>query len=175
MEKLVIKKYSNRRLYSSEESRCITLEELGETIKKGREVQVMDSKTNEDVTPFILIQVLTERSKKNVFLPASFLHLLIRYGDNLLSEFFEDYFEQVLRTYLNYKSTMDQQFKNWLELGANFSRETSKNMLQTNPFSAFGLFGKSAPASGPAQGTGPDEAKAPAEETDPGREKTKKQ
>ena len=152
MEKLIIKKYSNRRLYSSEESRCITLDELGEAIKKGREVQVLDSKTNEDVTPFILIQVLTERSKKNAFLPASFLHLLIRYGDNLLSEFFEDYFEQVLRTYLNYKSTMDKQFKSWLQLGSTFSRETSKSMFPSNPFAPFNLFGKE-----PDQGDEPPE------------------
>jgi len=66
----------------------VTLTEVAEIVKKVREVEVVDAKTKEDVTAFILTQIILEEArKKNALLPAPLLHLVIQYGEHVLSEF----------------------------------------------------------------------------------------
>lgn len=133
-----IKKYANRRLYDTESSRYITLGELARLIRDGRRVEITDAKTGEDVTAFILSQVIMEEAKnKNALLPAPLLHLIIRYGDNLLVDFFENYLQQVLKAYLNYRSTVDHQFKQWLELGMNLTDIGRRTGPELNPLKPF--------------------------------------
>ena len=120
-EKVVLKKYANRRLYDTEQRAFVSLAQIAELVKQGREIDIRDDKTGEDVTAFILTQiVLEEAKKKTLLLPVSLLYLLIRYGDSVLSEFFDNYLEQTLKNYLTYKSAMDSQFRTWLELGRTF-------------------------------------------------------
>jgi polyhydroxyalkanoate synthesis repressor PhaR len=133
-EKVLLKKYANRRLYDTHQSAFVSLSQVGEMIKQGREIEIRDDKTGEDVTAFILTQiVLEEVKKKTLLLPVSFLSLLIRYGDSALSDFFDKYLEQILRNYLAYKSAMDDQFQKWLELGQDFSQLTQKAMADLTP------------------------------------------
>lgn len=137
-EKLILKKYANRRLYDTEKSAYVTLSQVAEMIKQGREVEVIDVETNMEVTAFILTQIVLEESKKKtVFLPITFLYLIIRYGDNVLSEFFEKYLEQTFNNYLAYKATVDEQFRNWLDLGQDFSTLTQKAMGNLTPFQSW--------------------------------------
>ena len=118
-EKVVLKKYANRRLYDTEKRAFVSLSQVAELVKQGREIEISDDKTGEDVTAFILTQiVLEEAKKKTLLLPISLLYLLIRYGDSVLSEFFDNYLEQTLKNYLGYKSAMDNQFRTWLEIGS---------------------------------------------------------
>lgn len=63
-DKLIIKKYNNRRLYDTEKNSYVTLSQVSDVIKQGRQVEVVDAKTKEDVTAFILTQVLLEEAKK---------------------------------------------------------------------------------------------------------------
>jgi polyhydroxyalkanoate synthesis repressor PhaR len=134
-EKVVLKKYANRRLYDTDKSVFVSLSQVADLVKEGREIEIRDDKTGEDVTAFILTQiVLEEVKKKSLLLPVSLLSLLIRYGDSVLSEFFDKYLEQTLKNYLAYKSTMDNQFQKWLELGQDFSDLTQKAMTGLNPF-----------------------------------------
>ncbi len=134
-EKLLLKKYTNRRLYDTERSAYVTLSQVGEMIKQGREVEVIDAETKADVTAFILTQiVLEEAKKKTAFLPVSFLYLIIRYGETVLSEFFEKYLEQTFTNYLAYKAAVDEQFRNWLDLGMNLSTMAQKTMEGLAPF-----------------------------------------
>ena len=56
----VVKKYSNRRLYDTGDSRYITLEELAEKVRAGAEVRVIDAKTDEDLTQSTLAQIILE-------------------------------------------------------------------------------------------------------------------
>ncbi len=122
---VVIKKYANRRLYDTESSAYVTLNQVADMIRAGRQVKVVDAKTGEDVTAFILAQIIMERAReKNILMPAPLLHLIIRYGDNILEEFFEKYLEQVLKNYLAYKNAMDDQFRKWLDLGMDISQKT---------------------------------------------------
>lgn len=115
----VYKKYGNRRLYDTGTSRYATLDDIARTVHQGRRVQVIDAKTQEDVTAFILTQIILEESrKKNFLLPIPLLHLVIQFGENILQDFFQRYLEEVLKNYLSYRSVADEQFKKWLELGS---------------------------------------------------------
>ncbi len=137
-EKLRLKKYTNRRLYDTEKSTYVTLSQVAEMIKQGREVEVIDAETKADVTAFILTQiVLEEAKKKTAFLPVSFLYLIIRYGETVLSEFFEKYLEQTFKNYLAYKAAVDEQFRNWLDLGMNLSTMAQKTMEGLAPLKPF--------------------------------------
>ncbi len=134
-EKVVLKKYANRRLYHTEKRAFVSLSQVAELVKQGREIEISDEKTGEDVTAFILTQIVMEEAKKKtLLLPVSLLYLLIRYGDSALSEFFENYLEQTLKNYLAYKSAMDAQFKRWLEMGQDFSDLSQKAMSNLTPF-----------------------------------------
>ena len=65
-----------------------------------------------------------KRKKKNALLPSPLLHLVICYGENVLSEFFEKYLELTIKNYLSYKSGVDEQFKLWLGKGLDFPNFT---------------------------------------------------
>jgi polyhydroxyalkanoate synthesis repressor PhaR len=134
-DKLLLKKYPNRRLYDTEKSAYVTLSQVAAMIKQGRQIEVRDVETKEDVTAFILTQiVLEEAKKKTTLLPLSLLYLIIRYGETVLSEFFDKYLEQTFNNYLAYKAAADEQFKNWLQLGMNLSDLTQQAMEGLAPF-----------------------------------------
>ncbi len=133
-----LKKYANRRLYDAENSRHVTLEQVAEHIREGNEVEVVDAKTQEDVTSFILTQIVLEAAKnRNFLLPVPLLHMIIRYGDNLLGEFFEKYLQQTITVYLEHKKAMDSQFSQWLEMGRGLSDMTRHGMETVDPMRAF--------------------------------------
>jgi polyhydroxyalkanoate synthesis repressor PhaR len=157
-EKVVLKKYANRRLYDTEKSAFVSLSQVADLVRQGRDIEIRDDKTGEDVTAFILTQiVLEEVKKKSLLLPVSLLSLLIRYGDSVLSEFFDKYLEQTLRNYLTYKSAVDAQFKKWLELGQDFSTLTQKAMTGLMPFPSWlELFPGTKPKKGPDEEEGGD-------------------
>jgi polyhydroxyalkanoate synthesis repressor PhaR len=94
----VIKKYANRRLYDTGRSSYVTLEDLCQMVKEGRDFVVYDAKTNEDLTHAVLTQIIVEqegRGGQNL-LPIPFLRQLIGfYGDNLQS-LVPNYLEQSL-------------------------------------------------------------------------------
>ncbi len=132
---VILKKYANRRLYDTEKSRYVTLSQVSEYIHEGRQVSIFDAKTEEDVTAFILTQIVLEEAKnKNALLPAPLLHIIIRYGDNLLSEFFEKYFQQIFENFVSHKKAMDGQFQQWVEMGLNMSKTAQKGFASINPF-----------------------------------------
>jgi polyhydroxyalkanoate synthesis repressor PhaR len=134
----IFKKYANRRLYDTEESKYVTITEVADVIKTGRQVQVLDARTQEDVTAFILTQVVLEAARQqSALLPVPVLHLVIRYGDNLLGEFFEKYFQITLKNYLAYKNAFDQQFKTWLDLGMDVTDFSKKSLGDMTPFQSF--------------------------------------
>ncbi len=96
---MVVKKYSNRRLYDTADSRYITLEELAEKIRAGAEVRVVDAKTNEDLTQATFAQIILESRRAARLLPVPLLTQLIRMGDDALAEFFGKYMAWALELY----------------------------------------------------------------------------
>ncbi len=140
-EKVLLKKYTNRRLYDTEQSTYVTLRQVAEMIRQGRQVEVIDAKSEEDVTAYILTQIILEEAKnKRALLPVSFLHLFIRYGETVLNEFFQNYLQQTLKNYLAYKAAVDEQFRNWLDLGMDFSTVAKKTMTDLPAFDSFREF-----------------------------------
>ena len=78
----VIKRYSNRKLYDTQESRYVTLEEIEEMIRGGREISVVDASSGEDLTSVTLAQILLENERSHrAALPSGFLHQLIKHGE----------------------------------------------------------------------------------------------
>jgi len=82
---VVVKKYANRRLYNTETSSYVTLEDLATMVRGGRDFAVYDAKSGEDITRSVLTQIIVEEeSKGQNLLPESFLrHLIGFYGDSL--------------------------------------------------------------------------------------------
>lgn len=98
--RLLIKKYSNRRLYDTDESRYITIDELTAKVRAGSDVQVIDAKTSEDLTQATLMQIILEGRGAAKLLPTRLLTQLIRLEDDLLGEFLGTYLTTSLDLYL---------------------------------------------------------------------------
>lgn len=82
---VIVKKYANRRLYNTESSSYITLDNLAEMVRKDRDFVVYDAKTGDDITRTVLTQIIVEEEGKgNALLPTNFLRQLIGvYGSNV--------------------------------------------------------------------------------------------
>jgi polyhydroxyalkanoate synthesis repressor PhaR len=102
---MLVKKYGNRRLYDTESSRYITLEELTGKIRGGSEVRVVDAKTGRDLTQQTLTQIIIEGRGADTLLPGPLLHQLIRLGDDALAEFLGRYVQGALELYLQARSS----------------------------------------------------------------------
>jgi polyhydroxyalkanoate synthesis repressor PhaR len=96
---ITVKKYGNRRLYDTGESRYITLEELAEKVRKGADVQVLDAKTGNDLTQGTLTQVIIESRGAAKLLPVAFLVQLIRMREDALAEFMGRWMSWALAVY----------------------------------------------------------------------------
>jgi len=132
---LILKKYASRRLYNPENSSYVTLNQVADIIRGGTDVQVIDAKTAEDVTAFILTQIILEETRnKNALLPIPLLHLIIRSGSNDLKEFFEKHLQQALNTYMEYRKAFDEQFDKWLNVGLNYSEMAQKTLSDLTTF-----------------------------------------
>src|SRR4029450_10137611 len=93
----VIKRYSNRKLYDTQESRYVTLEELEELIRAGKEISVVDVSTGEDLTSVTLAQIILENERnRRATLPTAFLHQLIKHG-----EAWQDFVQRSLKSSLD--------------------------------------------------------------------------
>src|SRR6476660_2794079 len=97
---VVIKKYGNRRLYDSTNSRYVNLDEIAGFIREGREVRVVDAKTGQDLTRVTLTQIITEDAKdKPTGLPLELLRQLIIASDEVRQEFLMWYLKSAFDTY----------------------------------------------------------------------------
>ena len=99
---LTVKKYPNRRLYDTEGSKYITMEELAERVRAGRDVRVLDAKSDEDLTQPTLVQLLTEGGRAHL-LPVPLLMQLVRMNDDSLAEFYTRYMTWALELYFSMK------------------------------------------------------------------------
>jgi len=116
---VIIKRYGNRRLYNTETSTYVNYQDLSEIIRKGQDIRVIDSKSGEDVTKSILIQVILEEEKSNKsVLPAEFLFQLIRSQEESMHDFFQNYLSASFDAYMKTRQEFDRRFKGWLEMSA---------------------------------------------------------
>lgn len=117
-DQITIKKYSNRRLYDSTNKRYVTLEDIAALIREGSEIVVVDSQSGENITKVILIQVILESEKnREDILPVSFLHMLIKYGNQVAKDFFENYFLMMFQPYNYLKDNYKKNIHMWKQMG----------------------------------------------------------
>jgi len=136
--KIILKKYGNRRLYDTAGSTYVTLGQIAEFIRQGSEVEVIDANTKEDVTAYILTQIILEQARKrDALLPTWFLHVIIRYGGNVLQEFFEKYLQQIISGYLQFKKIADEQFSRWIQMQLDYSKMAQKAISDFSSFPSF--------------------------------------
>src|SRR3954469_20246435 len=84
-EPRVIKRYANRKLYDTQRSRYVTLEQIAEMIRAGEDVKIVDNNSKEDLTALTLTQILFEEEKKGGFLPLAALRNIIQSGGPSIS------------------------------------------------------------------------------------------
>ncbi len=109
----VIKRYSNRKLYDTQESRYVTLEELEELIRAGKEISVVDVSTGEDLTSVTLAQIILENERNHrATLPTAFLHQLIKHGE-AWQEYVQKSFKSSLEGLMTSQREVDRVFKEW--------------------------------------------------------------
>ena len=108
--RIVIKKYENRRMYDTSQSRYVNLEDLAELIRKGADVQVVDAKTGEDLTRVTLTQIITEDAKDQpAGLPLELLRQLIVASDRARQDFLMWYLKSAFDSYQTVQETIQNQ------------------------------------------------------------------
>src|SRR6187402_1784417 len=86
-EPRIIKRYANRKLYDTEHSRYVTLDQISEMIRNGDDVKIVDNKTKEDLTTVTLAQIIFEEEKKQrSFLPLNAMRNIIQSGGEWFAE-----------------------------------------------------------------------------------------
>jgi polyhydroxyalkanoate synthesis repressor PhaR len=107
----IIKKYPNRRLYDTEISSYITLEEVRQLVLDGEHFEVRDAKSGEDLTRSVLLQIISEHEEKGQpMLSPQLLSQIIRFYGDSLQGFMGPYLERSLQVFLD----QQQQFRNQL-------------------------------------------------------------
>lgn len=135
---VTIKKYANRRLYNTETSSYITLDNLSQMVRDGRDFRVVDAKSNEDITHSVLTQIIMEEeSRGSNMLPAGFLRQLISlYGDSMQSmvpQYLEASMEAFRRNQTQFRSMLEGAFS-----GGPFEELHKRNMAMFE--AAAGMF-----------------------------------
>jgi polyhydroxyalkanoate synthesis repressor PhaR len=90
-EARIIKRYANRKLYDTQHSRYVTLDQISEMIRAGDDVKIIDNKTKEDLTSVTLAQIIFEEEKKQrSFLPLQAMRNIIQNGGEQVTQLFEE-------------------------------------------------------------------------------------
>ena len=150
---VTVKKYTNRRLYDTQSSSYITLDDLCEMVKRGVDFVVVDAKTDEDLTRQVLTQIIFEQETKGYsVLPIKFLRTIIGLYGGKMQQFVPPYLEASMETFTQNHDKMREFFTaNKASTGSSYSPFSQfeemgkKNMsLFQQAFSIFNPFGAKA-------------------------------
>jgi polyhydroxyalkanoate synthesis repressor PhaR len=183
IEPVVIKKYANRRLYNTDTSTYVTLDDLAAMVKSGRDFVVFDAKTGDDLTHSVLTQIIVEQESRmggQTLLPIPFLRQLIRFYGDSIERMVPSYLQVSLETLAKEQERFRKTFADaFTPAGAfeAYQEQARKNlamfeqaMAMFSPFAKPAGTRPSAPPQGAASEPGkPDPAKpAPATSAAPG-------
>jgi polyhydroxyalkanoate synthesis repressor PhaR len=132
---VVVKKYANRRLYNTESSSYITLDNLADMVRAGRDFVVYDARSGDDITRSVLTQIIVEEeSKGRALLPTTFLRQLIGfYGDSLggmVPRYLEHTMSTIARQQEQMRAAMQQTMGNLLPPGLEEMRRQNIMMME---------------------------------------------
>ena len=121
---ITIKKYPNRRLYDTSQSQYVNLDYIKHLIDERKDFTVIDSKSEDDITKTILLQIISESeaNENQSLLTNTLLKQLIRYYDTDMEVFVRQYLEQSLVHFIEQQDQM---------------QGVMKNMMDNNPFNVF--------------------------------------
>jgi polyhydroxyalkanoate synthesis repressor PhaR len=149
----LIKKYANRRLYDSTESRHVTLEDIRKMIVSGAKVKVVDDKSGEDLTRAVLLQVIAEQDQYGTpVLSTELLEAIIRFYGNPVQEMLTKYMEQsvgaLVRQQESMRAEMTKALTGPMAPLAEFARQNMDqwSKIQASMMSAFAGSKPEAPA-----------------------------
>lgn len=114
-EAVVIKKYANRRLYNTETSTYVTLEDLAAMVRSDRDFVVFDAKSGDDLTHSVLTQIIVEQENRQggqTLLPVPFLRQLIRFYDDSIGRMVPGYLQFSLENLAKEQEKFRDQFAN---------------------------------------------------------------
>jgi polyhydroxyalkanoate synthesis repressor PhaR len=155
---VIVKKYANRRLYNTESSSYITLENLAEMVRKDRDFVVYDAKSGEDITRTVLTQIIVEEEGKgNALLPTNFLRQLIGFYGGNVQNMVPRYLEQAMSNFARQQETMRETMTKTLGpfLPPGMEDMSRKNLAMMERamtlFTPFYREGETPPANGAAQ------------------------
>ena len=154
---IVIKKYANRRLYNTDTSTYVTLDDLAVMVRAERDFVVFDARTGEDLTHAVLTQIIVEQESKGNqnLLPIGFLRQLIRFYGNSMERLVPSYLEYSLDTLTREQEKYRTQFADTFGSAAfdAMQEQTRKNLAiferalnMFAPFTSFEAVAKSATA-----------------------------
>jgi len=150
-EPKVIKRYTNRKLYDTVESRYVTLDEIAEMIKGGTEVKIIDNRSKEDLTSVTLAQIIFEEEKKQSQMPLALLREIIRHPGESIHGFFQ---KEVQPRVASIREEAESRLDKLL------GRDGSASGATGTPAPAEGAPAAEAEAAAPGSATGPDLLKA---------------
>jgi len=144
-EKVTIKKYANRRLYDTESSTYITLDRLAQMVREGREFEVVDAKSGDDITRQVLTQIIVdEEARGSTMLPINFLKQLIGLYGNSMQNFVPQYLEAAMDAFQRNQSAVKD------ALGANMFADLAKRNMAMFEDAAQAFTGKRAAGDKPS-------------------------
>jgi polyhydroxyalkanoate synthesis repressor PhaR len=113
LQVVVVKKYANRRLYNTESSSYITLDNLADMVRQGRDFVVYDAKSGEDITRSVLTQIIVEEEGKQGqnLLPTNFLRQLISFYGDQMQGLVPKYLEQAMEAFARQQDQMREAMK----------------------------------------------------------------
>ncbi len=126
-----IKKYPNRRLYDTEISRYITLDDVRKLVVNGIDIRVTDVKTDEDLTRNVLLQIISEQEHegKPIF-NTPMLTQLIRFYGNSYQSAFSEYLQKSLEMFAAQQQNLQKKFEQ--AVGSNPFAATMSEMTEQN-------------------------------------------
>jgi polyhydroxyalkanoate synthesis repressor PhaR len=133
-EPKVIKRYTNRKLYDTVESRYVTLEEIAGMIKAGAEVRIIDNRTKEDLTSVTLAQIIFEEEKKTSKVGLDTLRGLIRQGGEAAQRLVEGTGEQFRGRVEAVRAAATQRVQSLIQTG-----DRAKELVQASQDAVTGL------------------------------------
>ena len=155
--KVTIKKYANRRLYDTESSAYITLDKLAAMIRDGRDFEVVDAKTGDDITHQVLTQIIVdEEARGSTMLPVNFLRQLIGLYGGSMESTVPQYLDAAMDAFSKNQEAMRTAFSGNLGGSNVFADFAKRNMAMFED--AAGKFGGAArPSAKPAESKETDE------------------
>lgn len=117
---VLIRKYSDRRLYDTGASRYVTLGDIARMVRDGTEVRVEDGRTGKDITHIIMTQIIVEDAKeRKIALPLQLLTQIVRASDKATHDFLSWYLDNAFDLYQKAQSTVTSGFEEAKKVAVN--------------------------------------------------------